>query len=145
MEELFQMYDTDQWGSNSSRKNIGVFSSVAEALKSLVQNDSDRLIYIFENNNRLFIEKITLDEFDGYSVVFDSDISDNRKELKRIMFFESVESFRNDLSFLDVDKEEDIDFDIDAIESVDDVSDDLIEAYLNEENVIKFIKQNLEK
>ena len=142
--ELFQMYDTDVWGSTSSRSNIGVFSSVTEALESLC-DDSDRLRYIFKGDNRLFIEKITINEVDGYSQVFDSNNDDNLKELKRVMFFESIESFKNDLGFLDIDTENDVNFNINEINSVDDVSDELLEEYLSEDNVLKFIKTVFEK
>lgn len=140
--ELFQLYDTDVWGSHSSRSNLGIFSSISEALKQLCSKP-DRLIYIFKNENRLFVEKIDIDEFEGYSQVFDSESDDNLDLLKRIIFFEGIEKFRANLGFLEVDIDEDIDFDINSIESYEDVSDDLIEEYLNEDNVIKFIKANL--
>lgn len=145
-QELFQLYDTDIWGSHTSRTNLGVFSSVHEALYSLVRNpqtdeaDLDRLKAIFKNDNRLFVEKITLNEVEGYSQVFDSENDDCLNELKKIIFFESIEKHKNDLGFLAVD-EEDIPFDINAIESVDDVTDNMIEEYLNEDNAVKFIKE----
>jgi hypothetical protein len=145
-QELFQLYDTDIWGSHASRTNLGVFSSVHEALYSLVRNpqtdeaDLDRLKAIFKNDNRLFVEKITLNEVEGYSQVFDSENDDCLDELKKIIFFESIEKHKNDLGFLAVDDEE-IPFDIHAIESVDDVTDNMIEEYLNEDNAVKFIKE----
>lgn len=137
--QLFQMYDTDKWGSHSNRTNIGVFSSIPLALQSLC-NDPDRLKSYFKSLGRLFIEKITVDETDGYSQAFDSDLTVNLDLLKRIMFFESIERFRNDLGFLDLDTENDIDFDINSIESYEDVSDELIEEYINEHNAIHFIE-----
>lgn len=145
--ELFQIYDTDIWGSNSSRSNIGVFSTVHKALYSLIQDpktkktDLDRLVAIFEGDNRLFVERITVDEVEGYSQVFDSELDECLNELKRIIFFESIERFRNDLGFLSVG-EDDIPFDIGAIESLDDVSDEIIEEYLNKNDAVKFIKTN---
>lgn len=145
--ELFQLYDTDIWGSHSSRDNIGVFSSVHNALYSLVKNpqtesaDLDRLVAIFRKENRLFVEKITLDEVDGYEQVFDSEMDECLDELKRIIFFESIEQFRNGLGYLDFDKDE-VSFDIDAVESVDDVTDEMIEEYMGEDDVVKFIKAN---
>jgi hypothetical protein len=111
-QELFQLYDTDIWGSHASRTNLGVFSSVHEALYSLVRNpqtdeaDLDRLKAIFKNDNRLFVEKITLNEVEGYSQVFDSENDDCLDELKKIIFFESIEKHKNDLGFLAVDDEE---------------------------------------
>ena len=139
--ELFQMYDTDVWGSHSSRTNIGVFSSIQLALQSLC-NDPDRLKSYFKSLGRLFIEKITVDETDGYSQVFDSD--SNLDLLKKVMFFESIQRFGNDLGFLDVDPETDIDFDINSIESYEDVSDELIEEYINEHNSVYFIRMSFE-
>lgn len=144
--DLFQMYDTDIWGSHASRTNIGVFSSVQEALYSLVKNpqteepDFDRLVAIFSNDNRLFIEKITINEVEGYSQVFDSENDDSLDELKKIIFFESVERFKNDLGFLDIDSEE-IDFDINSIDHPDDVPQRVIDEFLSEENARKFIKE----
>jgi hypothetical protein len=137
--QLFQMYDTDKWGTHSSRTNIGVFSSITLALQSLC-NDPDRLKSYFKSLGRLFIEKITVDETDGYSQVFDSDLDDNLDLLKKIMFFESIQRFGNDLGFLDIDPETDIDFDINSIKSYEDVSDELIEEYINEHNSIHFIE-----
>lgn len=55
--ELFQMYDTDVWGTCSSRLNIGIYSSVQNALYSLVKDpktgnaDVIRLIGIFREEN----------------------------------------------------------------------------------------------
>lgn len=145
--ELYQLYDTDIWGSHASRSNIGVFSSVQNALYSLVKNpqteeaDLDRLVAIFKGDNRLFVEKITVDEVEGFEQVFDSENDECMDELKRIIFFESIERFRNDLGSLDFDKDE-ASFDIDSVESVDDVTDEMIEEYMGEDDAVKFIKAN---
>jgi hypothetical protein len=145
--ELYQLYDTDNWGSHSSRTNIGVFSTVHDALYSLVKNpqteeaDLDRLIAIFEGYNRLFIERIAVDEVEGYETVFDSETDECMDKLKRIILFESIERFRNDLGCLDFDKDESS-FDINSIESVDDVTNEMIEEYMNEDDVVRFIKVN---
>lgn len=141
--QLFQMYDTDVWGSHSSRTNLGIFSSGENALRSLC-NDPDRLKSYFRKDGRLFIEKITVDEAEGYSQIFDTDNTNQMNLLKRIMFFESIERFRNDLGFLDVDTENDIDFDINSITRQEDVSDELIEEYINEHNAIYFIETNFD-
>lgn len=149
MEILLQMYDTDRWGSHASRKNLGVFSSVERALYSLVKNpttgeyvDTARIISIFEMENRLFIEAVIVDDAEGYSQAFDSDKDDCLNELKRIIFFETTEMFKNDLGFLDIDTDTDIDFDINEITCVEDVTDDLIEIYLSSENAVQFMKAN---
>lgn len=146
--ELFQLYDTDPWGSHASRTNLGVFSSVRDALYSLVKNpqteeaDTERLIAIFTEENRLFVEKITVDEVEGYEQVYDSENDEDMDELKRIVFFESVERFRDGLGFLSVSEDE-IPFDTNAIQSVEDVSDDLIEEYLSDEKeIVRFIMQS---
>lgn len=147
-QELFQLYDTDIWGSHASRTNIGVFSTVHDALYSLVKDpkteeaDLDRLIAIFEGDNRLFVERITVDEVDGYSQVFDSELDGCLNELKRIIFFESIERFRNNLGFLSVG-EDDIPFDMEKIQSVDDVTDEIFEEYLTEkDDAVNFLKSN---
>ena len=142
--DLFQMYDTDEWGSHSSRENLGVFESVSEALKSLCDYP-DRLKSYFVNSARLFIEVVNVNEFEGYSQVFDSDLDDNLDMLKRVMFFESIQRFQNDLGFLDVDTENDIDFDLNSIQSYEDVSDELIEEYLDgNKKIFSFIKASFE-
>lgn len=147
--EVYQLYVTDEWGSHASRGNLGIFSSVRNALYSLVKNpqteetNTDCLIALFRKDNRLFIDKITVDEVESEEQVFDSDLDANLDELKRIIFFESVEQFRNNLGFLDTD-EDDIPFDINEIQEVEDVSDDMIEEYLNEENAVKFIRNYFE-
>jgi hypothetical protein len=138
------MYDTDEWGSHSSRENLGVFESVSEALKSLCDYP-DRLKSYFVNSARLFIEVVNVNEFEGYSQVFDSDLDDNLDMLKRVMFFESIQRFQNDLGFLDVDTENDIDFDLNSIQSYEDVSDELIEEYLDgNKKIFSFIKASFE-
>ena len=142
-QELYQMYDTDPWGSHASRGNVGVFSSINDALYSLI-DDVDKLILIFKKENRLFIEAIYLNVKDGYGQIFDTDNSEDLKQLKRIIFFESIEKFRDGLGFLSVSEDE-IPFDIDLVEDVEDVTDEMIEEYLNEENAVKFIKSNLEE
>jgi len=147
--EVYQLYETDVWGSHASRTNLGIFSSVRNALYSLIKNpqteeaNTDSLISLFKKDSRLFIDKITVDEVESEEQVFDSDLDANLDELKRIIFFESVEQFRNDLGFLSTD-EDDIPFDINEIQEVEDVSDSLIEEYLNEENAVKFIKNYFE-
>jgi hypothetical protein len=147
--EVYQLYETDVWGSHASRTNLGVFSSVRNALYSLVKNpqteeaDTDRLISLFKKNSRLFIDKITVDEVESEEQVFDSSNDKYLDELKRIIFFESVEQFRNDLGFLTTDEDE-ITFDINEIQEVEDVYDSLIEEYLSEENAVKFIKNYFE-
>lgn len=147
--EVYQLYETDVWGSHASRTNLGVFSSVHNALYSLVKNphievaDTDRLISLFKKNSRFFIDKITVDAVESETQVFDSDLDECLDELKKIIFFESVEQFRNDLGFLSTD-EDDIPFDINEIQEVEDVSDSLIEEYLNEENAVKFIRNYFE-
>lgn len=147
--EVYQLYETDVWGSHASRGNLGIFSSVRNALYSLIKNpqteeaNTDSLISLFKKDSRLFIDKITVDEVESEEQVFDSDLDANLDELKRIIFFESVEQFRNDLGFLSTD-EDDIPFDINEIQEVEDVSDSLIEEYLNEENAVKFIKNYFE-
>lgn len=146
--ELYQLYCTDAWSTNSSRDNLGVFSTVQKALQSLfVENfggeiDVERFVLIFEKNMRLFIEKISIDESEGYRQIFDSNNSDDLKELKRIIFYNTIVRFSNDLGFLAV-SEEDIPFDIDKIKCSDDVTDDLINEYLSEDNAVSFIKSNL--
>jgi hypothetical protein len=148
--EVYQLYETDVWGSHASRTNLGVFSSVRNALYSLVRNphteeaDTDRLISLFKKDSRLFIDKITVDETESEEQVFDSDLDDYLNELKRIIFFESIELFRNDLGILSTD-EDDISFDINEIQEVEDVCDSLIEEYLSEENAVKFTINNFER
>ena len=143
-ENLYQLYDTDAWGSHLSRTNLGVFSSIEKALLSIVHNpltseaDTDRLMAIFTQDNRLCIEKITLNAVEGYSQVFDSDKDDDLDLFKKIIFFESTRRYQDDFMRDDIET-----FDINSIKSVDDVTDDLIEIYLGEnKNSISFIKSN---
>jgi hypothetical protein len=140
---LFQMYDTDAWGTHSSRQNLGVFTNIHEALKSLCDNP-DRLISYFKKDGRLFIERIKTNQFDGYEQVFDSNFDSQMNELKRVVFCESVQRFSDDLGFLDIDTETDVDFDINSIKTPEDVSDDLIQEYLNEFNAAHFIEISFE-
>lgn len=135
MNELFQIYDTDQWGTHASRTNYGVFTSVENALKGLFDSKS-HLREIFAEDNRLWIEKISIDKKEGYTQVFDSDFDKDMMLLKKILFFESIERFKQDLYSLSYD-ENDTGFDINAVQSVDDVTDEMIETFLTEKKDIK--------
>jgi hypothetical protein len=139
--KLFQMYDTDVWGFHSSRTNLGLFTSIEKALKSLFEGDFERLLCIFKKENRLFIEQISINEKEGYSQVFDSENDSSLNKLKKIIFFESLENSRNDLGFIDVDVSE-LFFSVDDVKSADDVTDDMIREFLNENNAVHFITQS---
>lgn len=141
MLEVYQLFETDMYGTHSSRTNLGVFSLPSDALMSLV-GETDRLKSVFTNETRLFVEKCVIDKSEGYNQIFDSANEDDMNTLKKIVFFESIEAFRNDLSFLVIDTD-DIDFDINLIETYNDVSIDLIKQYMNIENVENFIENNL--
>jgi hypothetical protein len=147
--EVYQLYVTDEWGSHASRGNLGIFSSVRNALYSLIKNpqteeaNTDSLISLFKKDSRLFIDKITVDEVGSEVQVFDSSIDSCLRILKKVIFFESVEQFRDNLGFLSTSEDE-IPFDINEIHEVEDVSDSLIEEYLNEENAVKFIRNYFE-
>ena len=141
--ELYQICNTDIWGSHSSRNNLGVFSSVLLAVLSVVEKETHLINGIFRNDDRLFVEKITVDEVEGYSKVFDSEQQDDNDFLKKIIFFHVINRFKmleiSEIDFLGSD----VIVDIDAINCVDDVTKEMIEEFLSEENVNKFLKNNL--
>ena len=72
MKEVYQIYVTNAWGSNSSRENLGIFSSIENALKHLVK-DIEMVESIADNNTRVFIDLSTIDKVDSEAQVFDSD------------------------------------------------------------------------
>ena len=132
-DNLFILYDTNQYGSHASRSDIGLFDSIELALTTLVKESIERVSYIFEGGNRLFIDSVEPNKIDGFNNCFDSDNSDNLMLLKKIIFFEAKENFMNDLGFLDGDEQDVIDM-LASIDSIEDVTDLMIHKYMEDES-----------
>ena len=84
MLEVYQLFETDMYGTHSSRTNLGVFSLPSDALMSLV-GETDRLKSVFTNETRLFVEKCVIDKSEGYNQIFDSANEDDMNTLKKIV------------------------------------------------------------
>lgn len=147
------LYDTDIWGSHSSKENLGVFSNINEALYSLVSDENfettrsmkDRLKSYFKKDGRLFIDSCEIGVFEGFAQVFDSEIDYSMNELKRIIFFEVINRRRDELANI---MDEMFDSDVVTIKDIiemkkvyntDDITDDMLETVMDEDHVKKII------